>query len=685
MPALKLMSLATAESPDAELLARFTAQRDEAAFEELVRRHGPAVLRVCRRLVGPAAAEDAFQAVFLVLACRAGSVRKAAAVGSWLIGVAGRVARQMRLRSKPVSSLENPDCFPAPSSVTVASHLSLPELAEALDEELTRLPDELRAPVVLCLVEGRTHEQAATELGHSPRTLRRRLDQAKTLLRLRLERRGVVPVVIVALVSSLQTTTALPPDLVQRTMNGVFEFLVGGLAERAAPAILAKGVLSSMTTVKAIVLVPLAACALIGLGAVLAQDKAGKELPNPLREKLAETGQGRDPRTPKEKGQTEPAVQPADQSLAVIEELDSMLAEVKDAAKAKQAHRSPNFLVFAPTPTMARAISAEAEFQRADLAKRWLGKELPPWSQPCEIRYSSEVPTEINFLAASFPVSIEKDGSVRKLPGKIDLYGEFVAVLTHDLPARLHPVVLTSHLGKQLPRWAESGLSTVLTSPKNQTGTDVRCRELLNAGRGIRLRVLFCMTEFPRDMMVLHAQGYSVVRFLLDQKVGPPVLKDIPQVGQLFQADVITEQQIVGFLKLGMEKNTVESWNAAAKAVYGFETVDALEEAWLTSLKTPPRRPDPRAKPTDESAKPKEPETIPPTKLPGAEPKGVSVDEPALGPTPLTLDFTVPIGNGSRVKVPPLGPNPSKPIDETQQDKEQLINFWIGLFASADN
>jgi hypothetical protein len=63
----------------------------------------------------------------------------------------------------------------------------------------------------------------------------------------------------------------------------------------------------------------------------------------------------------------------------------------------------------------------------------------------------------------------------------------------------------------------------------------------------------------------------------------------------------------------------------------------------------------------------------------------VSVDEPALGPTPLTLDFTVPIGNGSRVKVPPLGPNPSKPIDETQQDKEQLINFWIGLFASADN
>src|SRR5207237_3614879 len=72
------------------------ATRDESASADLVRRHGPAVLRVCRRLAGPASADDAFQAVFLILACRAKSVRKAGSVGSWLIGVAGRVARQMR-------------------------------------------------------------------------------------------------------------------------------------------------------------------------------------------------------------------------------------------------------------------------------------------------------------------------------------------------------------------------------------------------------------------------------------------------------------------------------------------------------------------------------------------------------------------------------------------------------------
>src|SRR5215831_1261159 len=95
---LKLLSTAASETADAELLARFVASRDEAAFAELVRRHGPVVYRVCRRLVGPSDADDAFQATFLVFASRAQGVRKAGSVGSWLIGVAGRVARQMRKR-----------------------------------------------------------------------------------------------------------------------------------------------------------------------------------------------------------------------------------------------------------------------------------------------------------------------------------------------------------------------------------------------------------------------------------------------------------------------------------------------------------------------------------------------------------------------------------------------------------
>src|SRR4051812_9157682 len=95
VPLLKLVPSADARTADGDLLARFAAARDEGAFRELVRRHGPVVHRVCRRLV-PAQADAAFQAVFLVLACRVGAVGNPAAVGGWLVGVAGRVARQMR-------------------------------------------------------------------------------------------------------------------------------------------------------------------------------------------------------------------------------------------------------------------------------------------------------------------------------------------------------------------------------------------------------------------------------------------------------------------------------------------------------------------------------------------------------------------------------------------------------------
>jgi RNA polymerase sigma factor (sigma-70 family) len=279
IPAVNLLTFAVPETSDAELLARFNAKRDEAAFEELVRRHGPAVLRVCRRLVGPSHAEDAFQAVFLVLACRARAVRKAASVGSWLVGVAGRVARQMRqqFRKRQLTSLGSRDDIVDLSQASPYSQLAIPELAAALDEELTRLPDALRATVVLCLVEGRTQQQAVAELGGSLRTLRRRLERAKALLRLRLERRGVVPAVIAAVLSNMQTSSAISVELVRSTVQSVFDFLAGGISVRSMPAAIARGVVTQMTTFKAAVFVPVAALVAIGLGVVLAQDRAGQK------------------------------------------------------------------------------------------------------------------------------------------------------------------------------------------------------------------------------------------------------------------------------------------------------------------------------------------------------------------------------------------------------------------------
>ena len=278
-PILKLLSATVAES-DADLLGRFVATRDEPAFTELVRRHGPAVYRVCRRLAGPSA-DDAFQAAFLVLACRAGSVRRAASVGGWLIGVAGRVSRQMRRRARRAAGVGPPADVPD-RGADVPRPPEVSELAAVLDDELSRLPSSLRDPVALCLIGGRTQEQAAAALGGSVRTVRRRLDRAKAVLRARLERRGVAPAVAAGMVSAVGTASAaVPPDLARGTVGEVVRFLAGGAAHTPA-AVVAKGVVAGMTALKTASVLALTATAagLVALGVGLA---AGPNSPGTTR------------------------------------------------------------------------------------------------------------------------------------------------------------------------------------------------------------------------------------------------------------------------------------------------------------------------------------------------------------------------------------------------------------------
>jgi RNA polymerase sigma factor (sigma-70 family) len=269
-----------AEAPDAELLARFADRRDEEAFAELVRRHGPVVYRVCARLVGPTAAEDAFQAVFLVLATRLKAARAAPALAGWLVGVAGRVARQMRrsaarrARHEQAAAESRPGAKEEPAA-------ELADQFRALDEELAALPDRLRDPVVLCLLNGRTQEQAAAELGRDPRTLRRRLERAKQVLRARLERRGVVPAVAAALaVGAGAVSAGVPAGLDRRAVTTVFDFLTGG-AKASPPVILAKGVATTMLTRKLTLALAATAAGVITLSAVLAGDGPPAAAPAP--------------------------------------------------------------------------------------------------------------------------------------------------------------------------------------------------------------------------------------------------------------------------------------------------------------------------------------------------------------------------------------------------------------------
>lgn len=194
LPALKRVVLVrqTADRTDGQLLGAFVADRDPDAFAGLVRRHGPMVFGVCRRVVGDhATAEDAFQAVFLVLARRAATVKPREQVGNWLYGVAYRTAMKARTvqarrrsREKQVDAMPEPPAPPTPEDVWS-------DLRPVIDEELARLPDKLRLPVVLCDLEGRPQREVARSLGVPPATLATRLASARRLLADRLTRRGV--------------------------------------------------------------------------------------------------------------------------------------------------------------------------------------------------------------------------------------------------------------------------------------------------------------------------------------------------------------------------------------------------------------------------------------------------------------------------------------------------------------
>jgi RNA polymerase sigma factor (sigma-70 family) len=248
---------------DGQLLERFVAEGDQAAFEVLVWRHGPMVLNVCRRLLGrPEDAEDAFQAAFLVLVRKARSVRRHDALGAWLYRVAYRVARRARAGIARRAGREQPgvDEAPAPAADGGAG----PDLRPVLDEEINRLPEKYRAAVVLCCLEGKTHREAAASLGCAEGTVASRLSRARERLRARLVRRGLaVSVAAVTATLAEKAAPAVAAALVEATAKAALQFAAGGPAAGAVSAraaALAKGALRAMwvtklKTVAAVVLV----------------------------------------------------------------------------------------------------------------------------------------------------------------------------------------------------------------------------------------------------------------------------------------------------------------------------------------------------------------------------------------------------------------------------------------------
>lgn len=245
---------------DGRLLERFVARRDEAAFSALVTRHGSLVLGVCRRLLhDPNDVEDAFQAVFLVLVRRADSLRDGDRLASWLYGVAYRVSLQARAntarrlgRERPGIGAEALAIIPAPDRDQERR-----ELLAVLDEEVTRLPEPSRAVVLLCDLDGLTHEQAATRLECPVGTVKSRLSSARVRLRSRLTRRGFAPALVGTGSGLLVNQAVASPSeaLVVRIVRAATPYLTGmtGVAEvglvPATVAALVEGELAIMATI----------------------------------------------------------------------------------------------------------------------------------------------------------------------------------------------------------------------------------------------------------------------------------------------------------------------------------------------------------------------------------------------------------------------------------------------------
>ncbi len=276
---------------DAQLLRQFVAHRDEAAFAALVGRYGSMVWSTCTRLLPVAAdAEDAFQATFLVLVKKAGSIRRPELLGPWLHGVAVRTAAKLRVAAARRRRMEEGAAVMRPTTEPTPDVWH--DLRPVLDEEVNNLPEKFRAPFILCHLEGVTNEEAARRLGCPKGTVLSRLARARERLRKQLARRGII-LSAGLLASALAAGTAsatVPPALAETTVRLGLAWAAGTAPVASSPTIsLAEGVLRSMflTRIKLVAAVLLMLC-LAGSGVrLLARNlSAADETPRPVTDKV---------------------------------------------------------------------------------------------------------------------------------------------------------------------------------------------------------------------------------------------------------------------------------------------------------------------------------------------------------------------------------------------------------------
>lgn len=210
--------------------------------------------------------------------------------------------------------------------------------------------------------------------------------------------------------------------------------------------------------------------------------------------------------------------------------------------------RTANFLVDAPSAQLAQQVADAAEKYRRDLAVYWTGRELPTWPRPCPV----------SVVAGNHPaqgVTVYNQQPVGDF--RMEVIGTPERILDSVLPHEITHTVLATHFGRPLPRWADEGICTTVEHPAEKNKHEIKLREFLNTRRGIPMNKMFLLTEYPDDILPMYAQGYSVCRFLIEQK---------------------DARAFVAFLGDYMQN---PSWTQNIRKHYGYESLVDLQENWV--------------------------------------------------------------------------------------------------------
>ncbi|HEX3146778.1 MAG TPA: sigma-70 family RNA polymerase sigma factor [Gemmataceae bacterium] len=498
------------QATDRELIERFSRSRDDCAFGELVRRHGPMVLGVCRRVLRRAAdADDAFQATFLVLVRRADAVRDPDRLGAWLFGVAWRVATKLRTGRRP--GLPLPDDLPAYAS---PDH----DWPVELDAAIAGLPERYRTPVVLCHLQGLSPAEIGRQLGCPAATIATRLFRARTTLKRRLTARGVaVPAVLLT-----GTALQVPSALASATTN-----LATGRLISPAAAHLADGVFRSILMTKMRWAATAAAICLATAGV--------------LRFQVG----GQEPAI----GAAPPPTAPAPLVPAPALDQPTMPTKVKSEPATVM---TANFRVTAPSKRIAQLIADAAERTRRDIAKTWLGKDLPQRTQYIRV---------IATIARNRTGATTFDFTGGQVAAEMHIEGELDCLLSDVVPHEVTHTVLADHFKAPVPRWADEGIALLSESEDEQSRCIQVAAETANAGKMLQMKTLFNSKDYPADNVVgFFAESFWVTKLLVERRDNPTFIRFI-------------------------QDGSKDGWDVAAKRHYGFASLDDLEALVLEKLK----------------------------------------------------------------------------------------------------